>query len=75
MVGEFCDKDGNDYAMLVNLSLEHSARFHLQTAKKYAGIEKISPIDGLPSPLITDDSGEWLLPGHGVLLKLKTEKK
>lgn len=74
MVGEFLGDDGNDYVMLVNLSLEHSARFHLQTVKEYKNIEKISPMDGLPSPLITDDSGEWILPGHGVLLKMEAEK-
>ncbi len=73
MVGEFVDRDGNDYVMLVNLSLEHSARFHLETVKEYAGIEKFSPIDGSLSPLITDDTGEWVLPGHGVLLKLNAK--
>ena len=73
MVGEFVDRDGNDYAMLVNLSLEHSARFHLKTVKDYASVEKISPIDGSLSPLITNETGEWLLPGHGVLLKLNAK--
>ena len=73
MVGEFVDCDGNDYVMLVNLSLEHSARFHLETVKDYASIEKYSPIDGSLSPLITNEAGEWLLPGHGILLKLNAQ--
>jgi len=70
MVGEFVDREGNEYVMLVNLSLEHSARFHMKTVKDYASIEKFSPIDGSLSPLITDETGEWVLPGHGILLKL-----
>ena len=73
MVGEFVDRDGNDYVMLVNLSLEHSARFHLKTVKDYAGIEKFSPMDGSLSPLITNETGEWVLPGHGILLKLNAK--
>ena len=73
MVGEFVDRDGNDYVMLVNLSLEHSARFHLETVKDYASIEKFSPMDGSLSPLITDATGEWVLPGHGILLKLNAK--
>lgn len=73
MVGEFVDREGGDYVMLVNLSLEHSARFHLETAKEYASIEKFSPVDGSLSPLVADDTGEWLLPGHGVLLKLNAK--
>jgi len=71
MVGEFKGEDGLDYVMLVNLSLEYPARFHLKTAKEYKNIEWISPLDGLPTPLITDDSGEWVLPGHGILLRLQ----
>ena len=73
MVGEFVDRAGNDYVMLVNLSLEHSARFHLETVQDYANIEKYSPLDGSLSPLITDATGEWVLPGHGLLLKLNTK--
>ena len=70
MVGEFVDREGNEYVMLVNLSLEHSARFHMKMVKDYASIEKFSPIDGSLAPLITDETGEWVLPGHGILLKL-----
>ena len=70
MVGEFLGDDGCDYVMLVNLSLEYSARFHMQTAKEYKNIVQISPMDGSESPIVTDDSGEWILPGHGLLLKL-----
>lgn len=70
MIGEFRGDDGQDYAMLVNLSLAHGARFHVETAAARGKIEWLSPIDGLPTPLLSDESGEWLLPGHGILLKL-----
>jgi len=76
MVGEFVDPDGNEYVMMVNLSLEHSARFHMETVKDdedYVCFEKISPIDGSRSLLITDVFGEWVLPGHGILLKLNAK--
>jgi hypothetical protein len=45
----------------------------MKTTKNYASIEKFSPIDGSLSPLITDQTGEWVLPGHGVLLKMNTQ--
>lgn len=70
MVGEFSSTDGADYVMLVNLSLAYSAKFQWETVKTYSKIEKISPLDGLPSPTDFDQYGEWLLPGHGVLLKM-----
>jgi hypothetical protein len=73
MVGEFKGDDGGDYAMLVNTSLQFSARFHLETVKPYKKIVWFSPIDGLPTSLITDKTGEWVLPGHGILLKLENE--
>lgn len=70
MVGEFSSTDGSDYVMLVNLSLAYSAKYQLKTAKNYKTVEKISPIDGLPSPTDFEKFGEWLLPGHGILLKM-----
>jgi hypothetical protein len=73
MVGEFSSKDGSDYVMLVNCSLAHSTQFKLETAKTYQKTEKISPIDGLPLPTDFQKSGEWILPGHGVLLKMTSK--
>lgn len=71
MVGEFSSADGNDYVMLVNLSTAYSTRFQWETVQTYETVEKISPIDGLPSPMDFDQFGEWILPGHGVLLRMK----
>jgi hypothetical protein len=70
MVGEFSSRDGNDYVMLVNCSLAYSVKYNLDAVKTYQKIEKISPIDGLPSPTDFKKFGEWILPGHGVLLKM-----
>ncbi|MDR1291167.1 MAG: hypothetical protein LBK06_08200, partial [Planctomycetaceae bacterium] len=63
-------QDGNDYVMLVNCSLAYSVQYKLDTVKTYKKIEKISPIDGLPSPTDFNKYGEWILPGHGILLKM-----
>lgn len=71
MIGEFKSRDGYHYAMLVNLSLQHAARVHVQTAQPSQNLEWISPLDGLPTPLRADESGEWVLPGHGLLLRWK----
>lgn len=71
MVGEFKSQDAYQYAMLVNLSLQHAARVHVQTAQSSQNLEWLSPLDGLPTPLRTDESGEWVLPGHGLLLRWK----
>ena len=70
MVGEFVDKNGDDYVMLVNLSMKYSAAVVLETEKTYETITQISPMDGLPSPVQTKEPGEWILPGHGLLLRL-----
>jgi hypothetical protein len=70
MVGEFSSQDGNDYVMLVNCSLAYTVRYKPDTVKTYQKIEKISPLDGLPSSTDFEEFGEWILPGHGVLLKM-----
>ena len=69
MVGEFEGKDGGDYVMLVNTSLEKAANVKLQTAQTYARKEVISAASGSLSPLDETD-GQWLVPGGGVLIKL-----
>jgi hypothetical protein len=71
MAGEFLGSDGHDYVMLVNLSMKYSAAFRLETVKKYRKTEWLSPMDGLPTPLNVTDAGEWVLPGHGILLRME----
>lgn len=68
MVGEFEGQHGDHYAIVVNLSLEHSTRMVVKLIS--AGeMKQVSPVDGSTLPL---DDGEavWLVAGQGVLLKL-----
>ena len=69
MVGEFQDEKGHDHVMLVNLSLERSANVKISTAKEDETKQVYSPEDGNLTPL-DEQSGYWLLAGHGVLIKL-----
>jgi hypothetical protein len=55
--------------MIVNLSLERSAKFTLKTAQPHTSIQIVSAIDGSFSPFDQKD-GLWLVAGQGVLLKL-----
>jgi len=74
MVGEFVGKDGSNYVMLVNVSLEKSANVKLHTVQTYARKEVISAASRSLSPLNETD-GHWLVPGSGVLIKLTREAK
>jgi hypothetical protein len=69
MVGEFRGEDGNKYAMLVNLSLERSARFRIILQQEHAGIRMISSASGNEKPYDPEE-GYWLVAGQGILLKL-----
>jgi hypothetical protein len=70
MVGEFRHADGGAYVMVVNLSLERSASFTLQTRQPCSGIKMISAVDGSLSA-IDPKEGLWLVAGQGVLLSLQ----
>jgi hypothetical protein len=70
MLGEFQDQDGKNYAMVVNLSLERSIRFELETAKKDAKLSVFNAVDGSYLPL-AEREGHWLPPGQGELIKLE----
>ncbi len=69
MVGEFVDREGGAYVMIVNLSLQKSTNIKFKTAGEYKNMQVISATDGLPSPL-DEKNGLWLVPGHGALMKL-----
>jgi len=69
MVGEFTDSGGNDYVMLVNLSLERSTNIKLETTKSYKTKQVYSAVDGRLVPL-DEKNGHWVLAGHGLLVKL-----
>lgn len=68
MVGEFQDASGGTYAMIVNLSVEHSARLALQ-ANFAAKCRRVSATDGTFQSF-DEKAGLWLTPGQGVLLEL-----
>jgi hypothetical protein len=67
MIGEFRGQAGESYVMVVNLSLENSAKFQLKTKASGASLKIISPVDRSLSAF--DAAGYWLAAGQGVLLK------
>ena len=69
MIGEFRGPKNETYVMVVNLSLESSAKFDLKTIKPGAVVKIISPIDRSLSPY-DPKTGYWLPAGQGVLLKV-----
>lgn len=70
MVGEFRHANGGAYVMVVNLSLERSAKFTLKPHRPYAAIKVVSAVDGSLSAFDLKD-GLWLVAGQGVLLALQ----
>jgi hypothetical protein len=74
MVGEFTsEKDDGRYAMVVNLSLERSAKLALTFPVPKGSPTVISPVDGSLKPLssLGDGNSIWLAPGQGALIKAK----
>ena len=69
MVGEFKHANGDDYAMVVNLSLERSAKFTLKMREARNSIQMVSAVDG-SLPAFGQADGLWLVAGQGVLLAL-----
>ena len=70
MVGEFTHANGEAYVMVVNLSLERSARFTLKTRRQYGCIKLVSAVDGSLSAFDPKE-GLWLVAGQGALLALR----
>jgi hypothetical protein len=69
MVGEFRHINGDSYVMIVNLSLERSAKFTLTTKEPRQVIQIVSAVDGSLSTF-DQKNGLWLTAGQGVLLAL-----
>lgn len=67
MVGEFRDAEGQDWAMVVNLSLERSCQVRLTMIGPYGKSAAVSAEDGRFVPWDAE-RGQWLLAGHGVLI-------
>jgi hypothetical protein len=69
MIGEFQHRDGQHYVMVVNLSLETSAKFNLTTIPPGEPMKIVSALDRSLSAF-DRQAGLWLTAGQGVLLKL-----
>lgn len=68
MVGEFVGEDGNDYAMIVNLSLGRSVNIKPELQHADAKLVVISAADGR-DVVYSADRGYWLVAGQGVLVR------
>ncbi|HVS98374.1 MAG TPA: hypothetical protein VHE54_17900 [Puia sp.] len=70
MVGEFKSADGTNYLMVVNLSLEKSARFDIQTKIPNEELYIVTVgEESHPLERVSRKNGVWLTAGQGVLLK------
>ncbi len=69
MVGEFADPEGERYVMVVNLSLEKSAKFSLQTARAFSEMKAISALDRRRRSF-DPKATNWLTAGEGLLIEL-----
>ena len=69
MIGEFRGANEQRYVMVVNLSLETSAKFNLKTVRSGDLLKIVSPIDRSLLPFDAK-AGCWLAAGQGVLLML-----
>ncbi len=70
MLGCFCDDAGGDYVMVVNTSLERSAKFRLELGPDRAVESRYCPAAGAFRPMAPDEA-RWLVAGEGVLLRLR----
>ena len=70
MVGEFAAEDGSPWALVVNLSLSHSAKVGLTLQPPLEGGSVISAEDGSHLAM---EAGNclWLAAGQGALLALR----
>jgi hypothetical protein len=68
MIGEFASKgDAVDHVVLVNLSLERTAKVQLKELQSLGKLEEYSPQDG---HLAKSRADVYLAAGQGVLLKV-----
>jgi len=68
MIGEFEDRAGGHYAMVVNLSLKRTTKFTIETEKGSRNFSYVSAEDGTLRPLHNRE-GHWLIAGQGLLVK------
>jgi hypothetical protein len=71
LVGEFEDRQGRPYVMIVNRDLNNSFQFHLHLVKENAKLIRISPYTGKEEAF--GGEMDWLAPGAGILLRIVEE--
>jgi hypothetical protein len=69
MIGEFQGTGTETFVMLVNLSLDHSAKFSIVARNPGESFSEISVIDGELRAFKGRQNEHWLAPGQGMLLK------
>lgn len=69
LIGEFADKNGKPFLMLVNEDLSCSIHFKITLRKSGAKLWRVSSYSGKPEPL--GGEMDWLGPGAGVLLRIE----
>ncbi len=69
MIGEFVSSKGIKYVMVVNLSLEKSAKFDLKTKIDQEKIWTVSVGENGKLDQASHKNGIWLTAGQGVLIK------
>lgn len=69
MIGEFTSDNQAKYVMVVNLSLERSVKFNLNTKTANSKMQMVSAEDGTLISLDPKDD-IWLTAGQGILIKL-----
>ena len=69
LVGEFEDRQGRPYVMIVNRDLNNSFQFHLHLVKENAKLIRISPYTGKEEAF--GGEMDWLAPGAGILLRIE----
>ncbi|MEW5901007.1 MAG: hypothetical protein AB1715_06045 [Acidobacteriota bacterium] len=68
MVGEFKAGPEAVYVIVVNLSLERSAKLKVKTVRAFNKMEVVSSEDGSLTPL-NNEEGLWLVAGQGALFR------
>lgn len=69
LIGEFAGPGGEEYIMLVNLSLRDSAKYQFKTSDPRTSREYVSPVDGSRT-VLPAGKAQWLAAGQGVLIRL-----
>lgn len=67
MIGEFIGDDGTEYVMLVNCSLQNTAKVVVTLKSGLAIDGMISSVDGKLQPI---SEYLWLVAGQGILLRI-----